>query len=242
MNMQAIGDANVAATGSGRSRRRDRMIVGGILVAMLLVVLAALAFAFGPGCFAYWDYQPREGDVVFQSLPHSRLVNAIEGATQSAYSHCGVIGQQDDRWVVYEAYDGVIATPLREFLFRGRNQGFAVYRLKEDRQRYVPAMLKAVQSYLGRPYDVRYRFDDEAIYCSELIFKAYRTASNGEQLGAVVKFGDLNWKPFEETVRHYEPGPVPLDREMITPKDLALAPQLELVFSHAIQVERCSGR
>ncbi len=242
MNLLAIGNANSATTCSGRPRRRDWLVVGGILVAMLLVVLAALAYAFGPACVACWDYQPREGDVVFQSLPHSRLVNAIEGATQSAYSHCGVVGKQDGRWVVYEAYDGVVATPLREFLFRGRNQGFAVYRLKEDRQRYVPAMLKCVQSYLGRPYDVRYRFDDEAIYCSELIFKAYRTATGGEELGAVVKFGDLNWKPFEETVRHYEPGPVPLDREMITPKDLALASQLDLVFSHAIQVAQCPGR
>ncbi|MDZ7616924.1 MAG: YiiX/YebB-like N1pC/P60 family cysteine hydrolase, partial [Patescibacteria group bacterium] len=229
MNTLDIGNANLAATRSGKSGRRDWLIVVSILLAMLLVVLAAVAYAFGPACIAYWQYQPREGDVVFQSLPYSRLVRAIEGATRSPYSHCGVVAKRDGRWVVYEAYDGVSATPLREFLFRGRNQGFAVYRLKEDRQQYVPAMLECVQSYLGRPYDVRYRFDDEAIYCSELIFKAYRTATGGEELGTVVKFGDLNWKPFEETVQHYEPGPVPLDREMITPKDLALAPQLELV-------------
>ena len=222
------------------ARRRDRLIAGGVLVAMLLAVLGALAYAFGPACAAYWDYQPQEGDVIFQSLPHSRLVNAIEGATRSPFSHCGVVGKQDGRWVVYEAYDGVGATPLREFLFRGRNQGFAVYRLKADRQQHVPEMLKCVRSYLGRPYDVRYRFDDEAIYCSELIFKAYRDASDGEELGDVVKFGALNWQPFEATVRHYETGPVPVDREMITPKDLALAPQLELVFSHAIRAERPS--
>ena len=124
------------------------------------------------------------------------------------------------------------ATPLKEFLFRGRNHGFAVYRLRSPYQGHIPAILAKVQRYLGRPYDVRYRMDDEKIYCSELIYKAYQESSDGEQLGRLVRLGDLNWEPYVSTIEHFEQGPVPLDREMITPIELARAEQLELVCAH----------
>jgi uncharacterized protein YycO len=200
--------------------------------------LAALAvvWAYGPAWLAYSRYAPEEGDIVFQSLPHSRLVNAIEGATESPFSHCGIVARSGDAWVVYEAYRGVEATPLREFVFRGRNCGFAVYRLKTDYREHIPAMLEYAQRYVGRPYDGRYRMDDERIYCSELIYKAYRDATGGEQLGKLVRLRDLKWQAYRDTIERQE-GSVPLDRLMITPRDLALADQLELVTAHAIAAE-----
>ena len=39
----------------------------------------------------FGDYQPREGDIIFQSLPKMDLVLAIEGCTESKFSHCGVV-------------------------------------------------------------------------------------------------------------------------------------------------------
>jgi hypothetical protein len=215
-------------------RSRDRRITAAVLATLTLAVSATLASVWGPAYLAYGRYQPQEGDLVFQSLQHSPLVDAIEGVTQSPYSHCGIVGRQNGRWVVYEAYREVEATSLKEFLFRGRGHGFAVYRLKPEHRAHIPEMLHCAKSYLGRPYDVLYQFDDERIYCSELIFKAYRDASGGDQLGAIVKLGDLNWKPHEQTVRYYERGPVPVEREMITPRDLALANQLEPVFAFGL--------
>ena len=46
-------------------------------------------------------------------------VNAIEGVTQSPYSHCGIVALRHRKWIVYEAYRGVEETSLREFVFRG---------------------------------------------------------------------------------------------------------------------------
>jgi len=215
----------------GSRARRDRRVVVITLAVCCLLAFAIFAWVFGPTYSAYWNYSPQEGDIVFQSLPRSRLVNAIEGASDSPYSHCGIVAKQNGQWVVYEAFRGVEATPLREFMFRGRNYGFAVYRLKSDHQQNIPATITNVKSYLGRPYDARYQMDDERIYCSELIYKAYRDAS-GQQLGELVRLGDLNWRPYEETIMYFEGGPVPLDREMITPKHMALATQLELVTAH----------
>lgn len=227
--------ATVAQPRSTRNQR-ERRLVAALVAACLLAAAGIYAWAYGPAYVAYWNYAPREGDILFQSLPPSRLVSAIEGATASSFSHCGIVSRQGGQWLVYEAYRGVQTTPLREFVFRGRNHGFAVYRLKDAHQQCIPATITHVQSYLGRPYDVRYRMDDDAIYCSELIYKAYRDASSGELLGHLDRLGDLNWRPYESTIRHYEGGQLPLDREMITPKAMALAPQLELVYRYGIVV------
>lgn len=223
--------ATAAAT---RRRRRDRRIVAATMAICAALVLGVAAWAYGPDYVAYWKYAPKEGDIIFQSLPRSRLVNAIEGVSQSPYSHCGIVATRDGEWVVYESYRKVEVTPLREFIFRGRNSGFAVYRLKPEHQDHVPTTIKNVRRYVGRPYDVRYRMDDEKIYCSELIYKAYQDASGGQSLGNLERLEVLNWRPYSDTITHFEKGPVPLDRQIITPVNMAMAQQLKKVFVYRI--------
>jgi len=203
---------------------------------MMLLVLGMVVVWQGPASFAYWTYFPQEGDVIFQALPHQEVVDAIEGATDSDFSHCGIVARVNDQWVVYEAIGKVRETPLYDYLLRGRGRGFAVYRWKTSERERVPAILECTRTMLGRPYDTRYKMDDERIYCSELIYKAYRAATGGAQVGQLVRLGELNWGKYERTIIELEGGPPPLDREMITPRDLALAPQLELVKSYRIRV------
>jgi hypothetical protein len=221
--------------GPPRPRRRSQgvWLVGGILGCLSVIVAIIWGATFLPGYLAYSRYQPQEGDVIFQSLPYSRLVTAIEGATRSPFSHCGIVAKEDDRWVVYEAYKPVGATPLREFVGRGRNGAFAVYRFRAEHQPHIPQVLTNVRQYRGRPYDERYRLDDDAesIYCSELIYLAYQQAS-GERLGKLVTLGDLKWQPYTELIEQLEKAPPPLEREIITPRDLAAAPQLEKIYSY----------
>lgn len=215
-----------------RARRTFRL--GFWIVAAL--ILGVVVVLYGPASWAYWTYFPQEGDVVFQALPHQEVVDAIEGATDSDFSHCGIVAQVDGRWIVYEALGKVRATPLYDYLLRGRGRGFAVYRWKAAERDRVPAILEQTRTMLGRPYDSRYKMDDERIYCSELIYKAYRDATAGGQAGRLVRLGDLNWGAYEKTIVELEGNAPPLDREMITPRDLALAPQLELVKSFRIRL------
>lgn len=198
-----------------------------------LVVLVLFGCVLGPRWWWYANYEPREGDVLFQSLPTAELVIAIEGATHSPWSHCGIVAREDGQWVVYEAIGPVKATPLREYFARSRGGRFAVYRFKEEHRQHIPAVLEKAKPYFGRPYDIHYSMDDEAIYCSELIYKAYRDAT-GRELGKLVTLGDLDWKPHEDFIRRVERGTLPLEREMITPRDLADAEQLEFVSSFGV--------
>jgi hypothetical protein len=214
--------------------------VGTVLVGV--VWAGALGWRWASTQAAFLRYEPAEGDVIFQSLPHGPIVWAIEGVTDSPYSHCGIVAKQDGRWIVYEAYGNVSATPLRTFLSRGRGGGFVVYRLRSPYREHVSRTLECCTAYLGRPYDIHYRLDDETIYCSELVYKAYRDATHGEQLGSLVRFGDMKWRPYRTLIEQVEGGAVPVDREMITPVELARAAQLEPVFSHNLRVERANLR
>ena len=55
----------------------------------------------------------------------------------------------------------------------------------------VARMWKLGRSWLGRPYDLQFRWDDERLYCSELVYKLVeRTA--GIRIGQLEKAGDFD--------------------------------------------------
>ena len=193
-------------------------------------------FSLIPHVFAFGAYEPKEGDLYFQSLPRNAVVNAIEGASESPYSHCGILVRMDDAWFVLEAIGPVRETPLAKWIKQARDKHYDVFRLEREHTGNIPAFIKAARKYMGRPYDIRYRMDDEKIYCSELIFKGYRDAT-GESLGKLVKFGDLKWVRHTPVILAIE-GSIPLNRTMITPRHLSEAKQLEKVFSSKEKIRK----
>lgn len=205
---------------------------------MFRILAPLISLLFGSCAFtgrtaAGRGYQPVEGDILFQSLPNPAgldLVDAIEGSTGSPYSHCGMVFQENGRWQVIEAIGPVQIIPLDRYLARGRGREVWAYRLDETSRKHVPAALTAMKRDLGKPYDPRYRFDDEAIYCSELIWRGWKSAT-GKELGAAVTLGSLTWQPYQAVIEAIEgPGKLPLDRPMITPRDLARARELKRVY------------
>ncbi len=195
------------------------------------VVLAAAVWKFNVHGLAHLaSYAPREGDVVFQSLPRGELVDAIEGVTNSPLSHCGVVMRDaDGRWVVHEAMGVVRETPLYLWIVRGRGARLDVWRWRDIEGRDLAALRTALNRYSGKPYDFRYAPGDDEIYCSELVFKAYRDAF-GVELGEWENLGDLNWRPFEKFIREMENGALPLGRPMITPVGVTRSPELVKVY------------
>lgn len=199
------------------------------LISLLLTCLLLISCT---SCGTASSYTPQHGDIVFQSLPHMPIIDAIEGCTHSPYSHCGIVVKRDNGWQVLEAIGPVKYTRLEIWISQGRNHAFAVSRLKPAYQPKISAMISAAEKFIGLPYDSQYEMDDRKIYCSELIYKGFKGAT-GQSLGKIVKLGDLNWQPYAEVIRAIAGDPPPLDREMITPRDLAKAEQL--VEVHPLQ-------
>jgi hypothetical protein len=183
-------------------------------------------FAPSPG---NTPYSPQEGDILFQSLPHSPLVSAIEGVTGSPLSHCGVVTKSGNGWAVLEAIGPVQETALDAWIARGRSSHFSAFRILPPYDAAISRFLLSARAYLGRPYDILYEFDDEKIYCSELVYKAF-WAATGKPLGEAKPLGALNWKPHEEFIKQTTGGELPLERIIITPVALSKAPELRKIY------------
>lgn len=197
---------------------------------MLTLLLGAFAYFQVYGLAHLVTYEPRDGDVVFQSLPRGDLVDAIEGITNSPFSHCGVVMKNAaGRWVVHEAIGVVRETPLYLWIVRGRGARIDAWRWREIAGRDLGVLRAALTKHAGKNYDYRYAPGDDEIYCSELVFKAYRDAY-GVELGTWENLGDLNWKPFEKFIREMEGGALPLGRPMISPVSVTRSPALEKVY------------
>lgn len=203
---------------------------------MELRILLGFALFIFTGCrsgnndaTAPTKYEPQAGDFVFQSLPHNPLIDAIEGSSGSPFSHCGIVKRRGEQWVVIEAIGPVKETTLSWWIAQGRGKAYAAYRLRPPLEKKIPAIIAAAERYEGRPYDIQYDMDDGKIYCSELLYKAVRDAT-GRKLGKIRKLGELNWRPYEKVIRSIENGGLPLEREMITPRDFSEAPELREVF------------
>jgi hypothetical protein len=107
----------------------------------------------------------------------------------------GVVFNEAAGPVVLEAVSPVRKTPVQRWIDRGRDRRYVVKRLRDADSRLSPEaiqnMRKIGASWLGRPYDVRFRWDDESLYCSELVYKLFERAM-GVHVGKLQRAADLN--------------------------------------------------
>ena len=197
------------------------------------IFLGVCVYRNVPSLWQLCVYQPQEGDIVLQSLPHGELVDAIEGVTRSPWSHCGVVIHEHHCWWVVESIGHVRKTLLPLWVIRGRRGAFEAYRSTSALPPPSESLHTALDHYMGRPYDYHYAPGDSEIYCSELVYDAFHDAF-GVKLGEWQRLGDLKWKPFEKLIKWTEQGPVPLDRQMITPIGLTHTDLLTRVYPKKI--------
>ena len=108
----------------------------------------------------------REGDVIFQTS-QSQQSPLIQNATRSKNSHCGIIVMKNGKPYVLETLKTLVVTPLDKFIARGEG---GKYWLKRSNKENIKIKYG---SYLGKPYDLAFKFDNGKFYCSELIYDIY---------------------------------------------------------------------
>ncbi|WP_310238174.1 YiiX family permuted papain-like enzyme [Luteimonas terrae] len=163
---------------------------------------------------AHAEYDPRAGDVIFHTSRSAQSL-AIQKATNSPYSHMGIVFLLDGAPMVYEAVQPVKFTPLADWTRRGDGGRFVVKRLVDADRLLSPAtldrMLEEGRAFEGRPYDLRFEWSDAYVYCSELVWKIYNRALGIEigKLQTVSEF-DLSHPAVQATIRaRWEGQPSP---------------------------------
>lgn len=140
------------------------------------------------------DGEIKNGDLIFQTSLSGQS-KAIQAATHSKYSHCGLIYKEGNNIFVFEAVQPVKWTPLDKWIARGQNGKFVIKRLKNAEQALTPATLKKMkrvgEEFTGKDYDMTFEWTDNKIYCSELIWKVYQRAT-GIEIGKLQKLSDFD--------------------------------------------------
>ncbi|WP_019947143.1 YiiX family permuted papain-like enzyme [Hymenobacter aerophilus] len=175
----------------------------------------------------------RNGDLIFQTS-QSAQSKAIQLATHSAYSHCGILFHKNGKWRVFEAVQPVSETSLAAWVARGKDRQFVVKRLRDAEKVLTPAVLRKLQAageqYRGRNYDLYFGWSDERIYCSELIWKMYQQATGREigQLQRLREF-DLSHPAVQAKMLERYGTKLPLNERVISPVRMLESPELVTV-------------
>lgn len=173
-------------------------------------------------------YRLQEGDIVFHGNAGGQN-DAIREATGSPYTHCGVVFEKDGKLMVFEAVQPVRATTVEAFISRSLPNTFHARRLKTPLK---PEVITTARTWtakqMGRNYDHLFQWSDGALYCSELVWKAYDKA--GIQLCPTRHFQDYNLEsPAVQAVitrRYGSADKLPRKEPVVAPGDLAASPRL----------------
>jgi uncharacterized protein YycO len=181
------------------------------------------------------DSKIRDGDLIFQTSL-SQQSKAIQSATKSKYSHCGIIYKEKNNYYVFEAIQPVKITPLDKWIARGKNGNFVIKRLKNADEILTAETLKKMkqigETFRGKDYDLTFEWSDDKIYCSELIWKIYQRAA-GIEIGRLEKLGDFDLTNDAVKVKMKERygDKIPMNETVISPAAIFNSELLETVIS-----------
>jgi uncharacterized protein YycO len=163
----------------------------------------------------------QSGDLIFQTSNSGQSL-AIQRATNSPYSHMGIVFEKDHALYVYEAIEPVKLTPLKKWIARGAGQHYVVKRLKNADQKLNPQVLQKMltegKKHQGKHYDLSFEWNDDRMYCSELVWKIYKRALDVE-IGKLAKLSSFNLSDplVKKQIKARYGDNIPLNEQVISP-------------------------
>lgn len=176
----------------------------------------------------------QDGDIIFQTS-QSRQCEAVRIATNSKYSHCGIIYEIKGNKYVYEAVQPVKITPLYEWISHGKGNCYLVKRLKNSKKILTAEVVEKMKDYgsqfKNKDYDLYFEWSNDKIYCSELVWKIYKYGAGIELCDlASLKSFNLDNDKVKEILKERYGNKIPLEEKVVAPSQLVDSPSLETVI------------
>ena len=176
----------------------------------------------------------KDGDIILQTS-QSAQCEAVRIATNSKFSHCGIIFIDNGKQYVYEAVQPVKITLLSDWIQHGEGNNYLVKRLKNSEtvlsKIKIDKMKKYALSLLNKDYDLYFEWSNNKIYCSEYVWKIYKNGADLE-LCTLEKLKDFNLKdPKVKAILEERYGKnIPLNEDVVATSQLANSPVLETII------------
>ena len=222
-------------------------VISGLLVFMILTTSFLYPRYKLSGSFDFNDLEESElkqhkkeeiknGDLIFHTSVSGQS-KAIQMATKSKFSHCGIIFKEGNQYFVFEAVQPVKKTPLDQWIARGQNGKYVIKRLKSADHLLTPSVItkmkKVGSQFIGKNYDFAFEWSDNKMYCSELIWKIYQRAV-GVEIGKLEKLKDfdLTSEPVRKKLKERYGSKIPQNEIVISPGSIYASELLTTVYSN----------
>ena len=178
----------------------------------------------------------QNGDIIFQTS-QSKQCEAVKIATNSKFSHCGIIFIENGKTYVYEAVQPVKMTLLEDWISHGKDAKYAVKRLRNSDKILTNEVLLKMKSYgksmNNKDYDLYFEWSDDKIYCSELVWKIYKNGANIE-LCKTKKLKDFNLdNALVKSIMEERYGnKIPYNEAVVAPSQLYESNMVETIFDN----------
>ena len=130
-----------------------------------------------------------EGDIIFIQS-QTQQAAALREATQSVWTHVGILIKTKSGWQVAEAIGPLKTTSLNDFVARSKNRSYEIYRFKFFDPATMRDDLFAVMPKYNKPYDIYFEWSEDMIYCSELTYKVFKDIT-GFDMGRIQKMKEM---------------------------------------------------
>ena len=180
---------------------------------ILFIFLVILSFS---SCRRGGDLSTlQEGDIVFIETT-SFQSKFIKMGMLSIWSHCGIAVNTPEGVQIMEADTTVRILPVERFIDKSVGKKYIIKRPEQQLSKPIEQ-----ERWLGRWYDLKFSFDNEEVYCSELVWLIYK--DQGIELCPPVKINEhfmVRFKVLQEALRERGISP---EQEAVAPCDLLRA-------------------
>ena len=205
---------------------------------MFRMIVVLFWVVFNSAAHAGPSFDPmvlKGGDILLQKTTGGQSM-AVADATNSPYTHAAMVFMRKGQPFVLEAIGPVKWTPLDRWIRQGSSQHVVVLRLKDESPLANGGRTKlrdAAKAFLGYPYDLLFQWSDERIYCSELVFKAYKSALDMD-IGALEPLSDFNLESpaVKMLIRERVKGQLDTAELIVSPVSLMHDSDVRMVFTN----------
>jgi len=145
---------------------------------ILIVSITFVIYLFGNKSlnFIKKTNKYKDGDIIFHTSKSSQS-KMLSVATNSNLTHVGVIFHINNVPYVFEGRQPVSYRTLNSFITDGENKQYKVLRTRNE---ITPNQISVMKNYamaqMGKNYDLQFTWDDDKMYCSELVYKTFKSA------------------------------------------------------------------
>ena len=215
------------------------LLISLLCFATLFIVGAKLATAEVENTFKILKSKDKisfnDGDIIFQSS-QSEQCEAVRIATNSKFSHCGIIFNENGKSYVYEAIQPVKKTLLSDWITHGLDNKYVVARLKDTtllNADNVAKMKEYGKKEFNKEYDIYFEWSDEKIYCSEYVWKIYKNGANIELCNLEkLKSFNLDNPQVKAILKQRYGNNIPLNENVVAPSQLADSEKVTIIYTN----------